>query len=611
MVAGLTGSELLGEAVRLRTYSQTLPDGRKETLDENVDRVVAMHVKRFPHLEEHIKSVFSYVKDSVTVPSMRSLQFGKEDSLHLRNYNCSFLNITEMKDFADILYLLACGTGVGYSVQERHISFLPTIIEGKEEHYMIPDTKESWADSVLILMKNPKAEFNYSLIRPAGSPLSSGGTASGPEPLIATHTAMRKILAGAVNRKLTPTEVSDIVCHIAIAIVSGGTRRSALICLFDADNAEMLAYKHGEWWVDNVQRGKANVSAVLHRQDMEFERKYREIMASCYASGSGEPGLYLTNNLDMGTNPCCEIALMSRQLCNLSSINVSKCVTEHDFLHAVNCATIIGTLQASMTDFSYIHPDFKKNCEAEALLGVSQTGVAENWQLLTEDLLQNGAKQAVETNRQWSALIGIKPAARVTCVKPEGSASVVLGTTSGIHAAHASYYLRRVQFNRADKIIQYLEAKAPKLVEPYCYDPYTMVLAVPVKKEGAIMRDTETAIELLERMKHVSMNWIKPGHVSGANTHNVSLTVNYHEHEKADIVEWMLANIECYNGISLLPFDGGTYKQMPFESITEAEYDEWCKKVPADIDFSEIDFKGTTDKRTEEVACGGGSCEIR
>lgn len=607
----LSGSELLAEAVRIRTYSQTKPDGKKETLEENVDRVIEMHTSRFPHLKDEITSVFSYVKDSKIVPSMRSLQFGKVGAVHERNYNCSFLNIECIKDFSDILYLLACGTGVGYSVQQRHTSFLPVINEGKEEHYIIADTRESWADSVSILIKNPKAQFNYSRIRPTGALLSSGGQASGPEPLMECHAAMRSILSNAKGRKLTPVEVSDLVCHIAVAIVSGGTRRSALICLFDADNNDMLEYKSGEWWNTNAQRGKANVSAVLHRQDLEFEPKFRNIMDKCYASYAGEPGIFVSNNSDMGTNPCCEIALKSKQFCNLTSVNVSKCETENDFYMAVIQATVIGTLQASMTDFSYISEDFKKNCEEEALLGVSMTGVAENWQLLTPEVLEKGAKLAVETNKTWAGLLGIKPAKRITCVKPEGSSSVVLGTTSGLHAAHAPFYLRRVRFAKTDKIAQYLAVKAPALIEDEILDKYNVVLSVPVKKDGAILRDKETALELLERMKRVNQHWIQPGHTEGHNTHNVSLTVNYHPHEQQEIVEWMLQNSEFYAGISLLPFDGGSYKQLPFEAITESEYLEWCNKVPTDINFQDIDFKGTVDKRSSELACSGNSCEIK
>lgn len=993
--------DLLAEIVRLRTYAAKKPDGTKETHEQTVERCIAMHVKKFPQFEINIREAFEFVKNKKVVPSMRSLQFSGQaiEKENIRQYNCSFLNITCFKDFADTLYLLACGSGVGYSVQDRHVSQLPEISLGSSNLMIIGDSKESWADSVLELLNNVQMSFDYSHIRPNGAPLSSGGTASGPEPLIECHSNMRKILFAARGRKLTSVEVSDLICHIAMCIVSGGVRRclpfdslihttrgmipidqvkvgdtvqtskgyskvtdvfeqgvqttikvvtdagvlectpnhkvavidgfnsykwvaagsltegdrlvysnvslqvdtksklpectytvsahattlktlivpeldaelswllgylqgngyvavhehgggkrngivsavipldaperlsklekcmsrfglsivtkdgdgackivsvssvmladylqkhlkiaktsmavpryifeskedvrasfvcglfdadgaannrpvhissvypeylseiqklcaslgipsyvklnrpakgvwkdlyhlcfkssgrhhltrylelygtkrisevtkgqraysykstelpeyafpkklnisvdnigvdslefvpvkvlqvgsgrtvptfdlevadvhefycegflvhnSALINLFDADNEDMLTYKSGNWWENNPQRGKANVSAILHRQDMEFVSKFKNIMEKCYASNCGEPGISLTNDYDWGFNPCHEIALRSYSACNLTEVNVAAVYTQEDFLNAVVAATFIGTLQASYTNFNYVSDKFKKNCDEEALLGVSFTGQAENWGILNEDSLRLASIASKETNLRWAEHLGINPAARIGCVKPSGSTSAVLGTTSGIHAAHAPFYLRRVRIAKTDPISQYLTAEASGLIEQDVFDNYSNVVTVPVKKDGAIQRGEERAIDTLERMKHISENWIKSTHNYGSNTHNVSLTVNYKESEKSEVVEWMLRNSDSYSGISLLPFSGSTYTQAPFEEITEEVYNEWVKKVPTSLDLSKINYGDRLDERAGESACSGGSCEIR
>jgi hypothetical protein len=792
---------------------------------------------------------------------------------------------------------------------------------------VIPDSKEGWADSIALLLSDYATQFDYSLIRPVGAALTTGGTSSGPEPLKKAHELVRGILQQADGRQLTSLEVHDIVCIVAEAVVVGGVRRSACIVLFDADDAAMLTCKHGTWWETAPWRARANNSASINRADPQAKAKFDAVYAACIASNSGEPGVFLTDSDDWGTNPCClsldsnlltpkgikalrdvnegdlvwsgeswtpvlkkwktgtkmvyryetnagfflgtadhnvyqndvklpveeaesidrclgpvliatecnpqdvmnglligdgsvhkasnnliglyigdkdsdyhrsevsslikkhrpgicdkfwsvvtdlnpeelvrvetrpiperyfrgnvnqkiaflrgifsangcvtagrvqyktackiqatqlqsmlsslgyktslvvnkpstiqhhngvytskesynlimynhseeflknvgflqnykmqkpvknnlertktsmikniievgteevydimvedtkhrfwcdgllvsncEIALRPKQLCNLSEVNVSACRTFDDLMGAVKAATVLGTLQAAYTDFSYLSPEWKKNCEEEALLGVSLTGMAECWSIISFNKwrLQYLAAYMKSVNEFYAKKIGINAAARIGCVKPSGSASAFLGTSSGIHASHADFYIRRVRVDVSHPIAAYLKGVLPsQFFELDSFNPSNAVISIPMQSKGSISRNKETAIELLERVKFITENWIKGSHRSGVNRHNVSVTVTYRPEEVVKVGDWMWANRHTYSGLSMLPHSDHCYTQSPFEEITEEQYKELMKILPV-VDFSKINYKAQEDDRLGEAACAGGNCE--
>lgn len=939
------GAQFLADLVHYRTYSSILPDGRKETRAETIDRCMQMHLDKFPSESDNIVRAFSYVHKGMAVPSMRSLQFGNQAILreNVRAYNCSAHPIKRFKDFGDCLYILCCGAGFGFSVQKMFVSQLPAIQYGtSEEVFVIPDSKEGWADSVIKLLENPRVRFDYSQIRPHGAPLSSGGWASGPEPLRKCHELSRTILQKHINSQLSSVEIADIICHIADAIVVAGTRRSSLICLFDADDINMLQAKTGAWWENNPQRARMNISAMVHRHDPLCEAKADAVLSACFRSNAGEPGLFWSNDFNYLTNPCqpawarvltpegirtfadidvgsviwtgkswtkvvrkwstgvkpvfeyrttrgvfvgtenhrvlsegekieagsaetidwavgervegyldpvslddvmdglvlgdgsvhkasnglvylcigkkdedyftgdlsklikchrpglgkttyeietsisaaelpktyerrvpqrflsgnvvkirgflrglfsangsvvgsrvtlksasrglvddvrdmlsalgissyvttnkphdvefangtytcresydlniskdryrflsligfvqsykteklvfsgevtskksnatspigsvcylgdeevfditveddehvywtsgcvvsncAEISL--RAFCNLTEVNIAACFSIDDLLGAIWAATYIGTLQASYTNFNYIHPDWKQFAEEEALLGVSFTGQAMNWPLLSAENLYAGSIVALTTNSEVAKRIGINRAHRIGTTKPAGSSSAWLGSRygvpSGIHAAHDKQFVRRVRVDINNPMGHYLlenfpvhPAESGEILERDRFSDHSLVVAVPVEMNGAILRQNESAIELMERSKHIHDYWIKNTHRQGPNTHNVSLTVSYKSEEEDGIKKWMLANRDSYAGMALLPFDGGSYTQAPFESVPDDVFASYQKKFDEmSIDLAAINWNGHVDSRMGESACAAGGCEI-
>lgn len=616
------GSRLLSDLVFIRTYAETKPDGTKERPEEAIDRVCAMHVGKFPHLRTGIEDAFRFVHSRHVVPSMRSMQFAGDAirRSNIRIFNCSALPIENFKDIADAMFISMNGSGVGFSVQRRHVDQLPIIRHNADVSPIdIEDTKEAWADSLLALLENPWQTFTYGKIRAKGSLLSTGGTASGPESLAQLHEVVRAILLGAVGRRLRPIEVHDIMCHIGDLVFCGGVRRTALISLFDADDQEMLTAKHGNWWEIQPQRARANNSAVILRTADDVEERLRSALAMCFASNAGEPGVFLTNDCDWGANPCLELILRPRQFCNLSEINAAACRDKSEFLRAAAAAAIIGSLQASYTDFNYIDERWRKNTEEEALLGVSITGQAQAAHLMTPEILREAAELMKDVNSEWAKKLGTNPAARIGCTKPSGSTSAWLGTTSGVHGAHSDFYLRRVRVDKVTNapIVNYLvgmfglaEPETKSVVERDAYSEDVVVVSLPVSLKGAIKRDEETAVQLMERSKTIFDHWIVGSHRSGAGHNNVSLTVSYKPEEVPEITEWVVVNRESFTGVSFLPFDGGTYRQMPFETITESEYYRWLNRFPASMDLFGLDYSGTIDARKAEPACAGGACEV-
>lgn len=479
---------------------------------------------------------------------------------------------------------------------------------------MIGDSIIGWSNAIKALMKsyfgykNIKYIFDPSDIREKGSNLiTSGGKAPGPEPLMKCLNNVTTLLNSKKDgSKLTTSEVADIACYIADAVLAGGIRRAALIALFSKDDNLMLNYKQGNWWEMNPQRGRVNISVVLVRSRATKE-DFEKIFKITQNSGCGEPGISWTNNAEMGANPCFEIALKDMQFCNLTTINASTIKEEDDFYDRVEAATIIGTIQAAYTDFHYLRPEWQKNCEKDALLGVSMTGIASG--CVTENMKVKGAELALKVNEDIAEILGINKAARITTVKPEGTSSLVLGTSSGIHPWFADYYIRRIRVNKSEAIYSYLSIYHPNLIEDDLMDSNTAVLTIPQKAPNNAITRTETAIELLERVRNTSRNWVRKGYRKGYNHHNVSCTISVKEHEWDEVCTWMWNNKEYYNGISLLPFDGGTYKQLPFEECTKEVYEELSKSL-VNVDLTKVVEMSDTTNLNDQAACGGGNCEI-
>ena len=593
---------------------------RRETWEELVTRNKEMHIKKHPELKEEIEEVYKFVYDKKILPSMRSLQFGGKpiEISPNRIYNCAYLPIDDWRAFGETMFLLLGGTGVGYSVQKHHVDLLPEIRKPsnlKNRRYLIGDSIEGWADAVKMLMKSyfhggATINFDFSDIRSKGAMLiTSGGKAPGPQPLKECLIKIQGVLdAKQNNEKLSSIEVHDIICYIADAVLAGGIRRAALISLFSADDEEMISCKSGPWWELNPQRGRANNSAVLLRNKITKDF-FLSLWKKIEASGAGEPGIYLSNDKDWGTNPCCEIALRPFQFCNLCEVNVSDIETQEDLNARVKAAAFIGTLQASYTNFHYLRPIWQRTTEKDALIGVGMTGVGSG--VAQKFNLKEAAELVKETNAIIAKQIGINASARSTTIKPSGTSSLVLGTSSGIHAWHNDYYIRRMRVGKNEAIYSYLAIYHPELIEDEYFRPHdTAVISVPQKSpEGSILRH-ESALELLERVKWFYTNWIKEGHRTGQNTHNISATVSIKVDEWDTVGEWMWNNRKFYNGLSVLPYADHTYIQAPFEDCTEEKYEEMMKSL-SNIDLSKVvEMADNTDLKGE-IACGSNSCEVK
>ena len=613
-------NKILSDITVHMKYARYLPEKqRRENWTELVTRNKEMHLKKFPHLKEDIQWAYDYVYAKKVLPSMRSMQFGGKpiEVSPNRVFNCAYAPIDDMRVFGEIMFLLLGGTGVGYSVQTNHIEKLPPINKPnpkRARRYLIGDSIEGWADAVSILIKSyfkgtSRIRFDFSDIRPKGARLvTSGGKAPGPQPLRECLVKVEGILDSKdEGDQLSSIEVHDIVCHIADAVLAGGIRRAALISLFSADDQAMLAAKSGNWWETNPQRGRSNNSVVIMRHRID-KSTFMDLWDRVKQSGAGEPGFYFTNDKDYGCNPCCEISLRPFQFCNLTEINVSNVETQIDLENRARAATIIGTLQASYTDFHYLRPVWQRNTEKDYLIGVSMTGIASG-NVLKLDMPQ-AAGIVKLTNAKIAEKIGIKPAARCTTVKPAGTTSLTLGTSSGIHAWHNDYYIRRLRVGKNEAIYSYLQINHPEMIEDDYFRPHdTAIISVPQKApEGSITRH-ESALDLLERVKAVHLNWVKKGHRNGQNTNNVSATITIKPEEWPEVGEWMWNNKNNYNGLSVLPYDGGTYVQAPFEDCDEDTYNKLLPSLKLVKLDNVIELEDNTDLKGE-AACAGGACEI-
>jgi ribonucleoside-diphosphate reductase alpha chain len=612
-------NKLLSDITAFRTYAKYLAHiGRRETLAETINRDMIMHLQKFPKLSNEITKSFRYVHDLKVMPSMRALQFAGEAVLknNVRQFNCSYAPIDDTKVFSEALFLLLSGVGFGFSVQQRHISKLPKLKKPAESvRYIVHDSIEGWADALNVLLEayffgKVKPEFDLSLIRAKGSYLvTTGAKAPGPEPLKIMLKHIEDRLNLAVDRQLRSIEVHDLVCIISDAVLAGGIRRAALISLFDRTDIEMLKCKHGMWWEKHPYRARANNSAVLPRTKTTKE-EFDFIFEMCRDSGSGEPGIYWTNNEDWGTNPCCEIGLKPNQFCNLTTVNQSNILDKKDFLGRIHAATLIGTLQASYTEFNYLRPIWQKTTEEESLLGVSFTGIADSSGIITSEWLREGAQLAKDVNEKIAKKLGIAPAARITAIKPEGTASCVLGSASGIHARHADYYIRRIRMNKSDALAVYLKNTIPELVEDDKFSATGVVVSIPQESpSNSIIRHNETATTLFERTMQYNTDWVREGFRSGDNHHNVSVTISVRDNEWETVRSLMWLNKDMYNGISLLPFSDHTYVQAPFEDCTKEEFARMSILVKA-IDLTQVVEESDKTERVEILACSGGLCEL-
>ena len=614
--------KILSDLTVYMKYAKYLPDvNRRETWGELVTRNMNMHIKKYPQLASEIAEVYKYVYDKKVLPSMRSMQFGGKpiEISPNRIYNCAYLPIDHLDAFAESMFLLLGGTGVGYSVQKHHVEKLPEIRKpnpNRTRRFLVGDSIEGWADAIKVLMKSyfgenlSTPEFDFSDIRAKGAQLvTSGGKAPGPQPLKdCLHKLKGMLDAKEDGQKLSPIEVHDMVCHIADAVLAGGIRRAALISLFSADDNEMIACKSGAWWETNPQRGRANNSAALvrHKITKEF---FMDLWKRVEASGAGEPGIYFTNDKDWGTNPCCEIALRPNQFCNLCEVNVSDIESQEDLNNRVKAAAFIGTLQAGYTDFHYLRDIWKRTTEKEALIGVSMTGIGSG--VVLGYNMKEAAKLVKEENARVAELIGVNKSARTTTVKPAGTTSLTLGTSSGIHAWHNDYYIRRIRVGKNEAIYQYLAMYHPELIEDEFFRPHdTAVISVPQKApEGAILR-TESPFQLLDRVKKITQEWVRPGHRTGSNTHNVSATISLKPEDWELAGEWMWQQRDFYNGLSVLPYSNHSYIQSPFEDCTKEEYERLFQSL-TNIDLTKVVELSDETDLSGELACAGGACEIK
>lgn len=609
--------------------------GRRETFEEVVARDYQMLQDQLDswyfapgervEIRNELRDAFRQVHQRKILPAMRALQFAGApiERDNNRIYNCGFMHARRPAFFKELMFLLLGGSGIGYSVQYHHVAQLPRVRDpGWSRRYIVQDSVVGWADAVDALVKAfffgaPDPAFDFQEVRPKGTVLkTSGGLAPGPEKLEKALGLIREVLQARRGQHLRPIDVHDIACHIADCVVSGGIRRSAMIALFSPSDRDMLTCKSQGWYDRAPQRAMANNSVVLVRgQD---EHLFHQIFDELSSSQSGEPGFFWTSDPDWGTNPCAEIALRDMQFCNLTTINVSDVQSQSDLNERAWGAAIIGTVQATFTDFHYLDPGWRETTERDRLVGVSMTGIASG-RVLDLDLIA-AADSAKAANAWASRVLGIRPAARVTTIKPEGTASLVVNSSSGIHAWHAPFYIRRIRFQKSEAVARYLlerlpyraehDPEFPFPLEDVVGDPDSLMLAIPIRApEGAVVRNNQSPLELLDDVLRVTRDWVHPGHRSGANRNNVSTTVSVRPEEWEQVRAWMWRNRDDYSGIALLPYDGGDYVQPPYQEISEDTYQLLASQF-VDIDVTQIDESSDYTNLAGEAACAGGACEV-
>ena len=619
------------EFIHKSRYARWLPDeGRRETWEETVQRYVDFWLKRKQITEAEGKKIYDAIYNLEVMPSMRCMMTAGEalDKDNVAGFNCSYLHIDSPRSFDELMYVLMCGTGVGFSVERNFINKLPVIAESfhkTDSVIVVADSKIGWASafreliSLLYAGKIPKWDMHK--VRPSGARLKTfGGRASGPEPLEDLFHFCVGIFQKAQGRKLTSIECHDICCKIAEVVVVGGVRRSALISLSNLSDPRMAKAKYGDWWRNEGQRALAN-NSVAYTEKPDFESFLSE-MQTMYESKAGERGIFSRiaaqkvaarngrrdSEQDFGTNPCSEIILRSNQFCNLSEIVVRPEDDLASLKRKCEVAAIIGTLQATLTDFRYLRNIWKRNTEEEALLGVSLTGICDHY-LLGKDgkdlgrWLEEMKDVAIKTNKKWAYKLGINQSAAITCVKPSGTVSQLVDSASGIHPRFSKYYIRRVRSDKKDPLAQYME-EAGFPVEDCVMNNSTKVFSFPIKspKNSTVVSDVG-AMQQLRLWKKYQDHWCE---------HKPSITVYYTDDEFLQIAQWIWENFDATSGISLLPVSDHVYQQAPYEDITYDKYRELVKDMPSDVDWSELEKYEKDDNTTgsQELACVGGACEI-
>jgi ribonucleoside-diphosphate reductase alpha chain len=625
--------------IHLSRYSRWLDDeGRRETWVETVDRYIDFMMKHLKNNNgytppaQHVHMVREFIMEHKALPSMRALMTAGPalERNNIAGYNCSYVVLDDPVAFDEILYILMNGTGVGFSCETRYTSKLPVIpaLHDSENVIMVEDSKEGWANAyhelVMGLYSGVIQKWDVSKVREAGARLKTfGGRASGPKPLVELFEFTIDTFLKAQGRKLTDLEAHDIVCEIASVVVVGGVRRSALISLGDLDSDGHRTSKSGEWWEKNGQRALANNSAVFDSKPARevFDAEWQSLIDS----GSGERGIFSRDasrtqaakfgrrefDVDYGTNPCSEIILRPNQFCNLSTVVVDEDDTYMTLSNKVTAATILGTWQSTLSNFKYLRPLWKQNTEEERLLGVSMTGPFGNKLLngsisfeTTANVLESLRELAVKVNSAIADSIGIQRAAAITCIKPEGTTSQLTLTSSGLHTWHNPYYIRTVRGDVKDPLTQFLiDAGFPW--EPDVMNPdNTVVFSFPIKApEGAITRNDISASEHLNLWLLYQRSWCE---------HKPSVTIYVKPDEWEEVGNWVYDNFDEVSGISFLPHSEHTYRQAPYQDISEQEFHEWVKKMPTDIDWSLLsayEFEDTT-TGTQSLSCTAGACEV-
>ena len=632
--------------IHLSRYSRWLEnENRRETWEETVDRY-------FTFFEKHLKDNHNYVEDKEVVeelktavlnlevmPSMRALMTAGTalERENVAGYNCSFVAMNNLKSFDEILYVLMCGTGVGFSVERDFVNKLPTLAEEFSESHttiVVQDSKLGWAKAyrelVSLLVNGQVPKWDLSKVRPAGARLKTfGGRASGPEPLEDLFRFTVDSFSKAAGRKLNSIEVHDIVCKIAEIVVVGGVRRSALISLSSLTDERMRDAKTGQWWDANPQRALAN-NSVAYKERPEIGT-FMDEWVSLYKSKSGERGMFNRKaavdqvasvqelrgddhvgrnaNYEFGTNPCSEIILRDKEFCNLSEVVIRVDDDKESLMRKVRLASILGTWQSTLTNFKYLSSVWKKNCEEERLLGVSLTGIMDcpltNGETLgLAELLTDLRVEAVDVNKQFAEKIGINQSASVTCVKPSGTVSQLVDAASGIHARHSPYYIRTVRADIKDPLCKFMIDKGFP-AEPCVMKPdHTMVFSFPIKSpENATCRSDMTALEQLEMWRAYQNYWCE---------HKPSVTITVKEDEWMEVGSWVWKYFDQVSGISFLPHSDHSYRQAPYQDCDKETYINLLSEMPVGVDWSELASYEETDNTsgTQTFACSGDSCEV-
>ena len=630
---------LYQQFIHLSRYSRWIEsEKRRETWNETVARYFDFFENHLKESQEYnlSKQLRSELEDAVLnleiMPSMRSLMTAGEalSRDNVAGYNCSYIAVNRVRAFDEILYVLMCGTGVGFSVERQYVEKLPTIAENfstTETEIVVEDSKAGWAKSykelISLLIAGQIPKWNLKKIRPAGARLKTfGGRASGPAPLHDLFKFTSDTFKRAAGRKLTSIECHDLVCKVAEVVVVGGVRRSALISLSNLTDEKMRDAKVGQWWEANPQRALAN-NSVAYKEKPDIG-VFMEEWVSLYKSKSGERGIFNRDackrtvaklgdrrdpDYEFGVNPCSEIILRDREFCNLTEVIVRATDTPETLERKVKLATILGTWQASLTHFPYLSSEFKKNCQEEALLGVSLTGILDNEMLRannknTEEVLTKLRKISIDVNKDWAKKIGINPAAAITCVKPSGTVSQLTDSASGIHPRHSQYYVRTVRADRKDPLCQMMmDMKFPH--EPCVMKPdTTMVFSFPVRSPGSITRNDITAIEHLEIWLTFQRHWCE---------HKPSITITVKENEWMEVGAWVYRHFDEISGISFLPHSDHSYRQAPYQECSLEDCSALEQVLPNSVEWSKtlVSYeKEDSTAGTQTFACSGDKCEL-